>query len=57
VLVAQYADSSDFDLVANSDPFMALVPGRPLFESQQKFFVPAGFLTAHINVIAPTSCS
>jgi hypothetical protein len=56
VLVAQYANSSDFDAVQNSDPFMTLVPGKPLFIPQQKFVVPTlGFLTHHINVIAPTA--
>ncbi len=55
-LVAQYSNSSDFDAVANSDPFMSLVPGRPLFVPQQKILVPTlGFLTHHINVIAPTA--
>ncbi|MSU60791.1 MAG: hypothetical protein EXS31_00075 [Pedosphaera sp.] len=57
VLVAQYANSSDFDTVASSDPFMSLVPGRPLFNAQQKFCVPTGFLTHHINVIAPTAAA
>jgi hypothetical protein len=54
VLVAQYANSSDFDAVINSDPFMSLVPGRPHFSPQHHICVPAGFLTSHINVIAPT---
>ncbi len=56
VLVAQYANSSDFDAVQNSDPFMSLVPGRALYSSQHRFCVPgAGFLTHHINVIAPSA--
>ena len=56
VLVAQAANSSDFDVVLNSDPFMSLVPGRALYSAQHKFCVPgSGFLTHHINVIAPTA--
>lgn len=56
VLVAQYANSSDFDNTPKSDPFMTLVPGRLLFSPQQRFCVPeSGFLTHHVNIIAPTS--
>lgn len=53
-LVAQYAASSDFDLVTNADPFMTLVPPRPLFNSNYRFCVPAsGFATHHLNLIVP----
>lgn len=53
VLVAQYANSSDFDGVTNSDPFMSIVPGRSHYSRQHEICVPAGFGTSHINVIAP----
>jgi len=55
VLVAQYANSSDFDGIVNSDPFMSLVPGVALFSPQYRFTVPAGFATHQINVIAPSA--
>ena len=58
VLVAQYANSSDFDGVVVSDPFMALVPGPGLFSAQHRFHVPLlGFAVHHINVIVPTAAA
>ncbi len=56
ILVAQYANSSDFDGVANADPFMVLVPSRPTFNSQYRFCVPdIGFGAHYLNVIVPTA--
>ncbi len=57
ILVLQYANSSDFDGVVNSDPFMMIVPGRPLYNTRQTFCSPSGFLTHHINVIAPVTAT
>jgi len=53
VLVAQYAHSSDFDLVEKADPFMTLVPPRPMFRAQYAFCLPDGFATHHVNLIVP----
>ena len=57
VLVAQYANSSDFDAVVNSDPFMTLLPGLGHFSPQVRFALPAGFASHQINVIAPTAAA
>ncbi len=53
VQVFQYANSSDFDLVANADPFMLQVPHKSLYTTQNRFCVPSGFTSSYVNVIAP----
>ena len=53
--VTQYANSSDFDLVKQSDPFMMQLPHRALFNTQYKFCAPDGFASHFINVIAPSA--
>lgn len=56
ILVAQYANSSDFDLVTNADPFMVLVPSRATFNAEYRFCVPGtGFATSYVNIIVPTA--
>jgi hypothetical protein len=55
-LVMQYANSSDFDGVVNSDPFMTLVPARPHYSKQHVFCTPQqGFATHYINVVVPVA--
>ncbi len=54
--VTQYANSSDFDLVKQSDPFMMQLPHRALFNTQYRFCAPeSGFASHFINVIAPSA--
>ena len=48
---SQYAESSDADLVVNSDPFMVLAPQRNLFSTTHVFAVPAGFADNYMNVV------
>jgi hypothetical protein len=56
VLVAQYADSSDFDSVPNSDPFMVLVPPTPLYASSYIVETPTvDFSGNYINIMAPSA--
>jgi hypothetical protein len=52
--VSQFANSSDFDLVDNADPFMVQVPHKALYSVDHRFCVPAGFASHYINVIAPS---
>ncbi len=55
-LLMQYANSSDFDGVVKSDPFMTLVPARPHFSTQHVFCTaPAGFEKHYINVVVPVA--
>jgi hypothetical protein len=55
-MVMQYANSSDFDGVVNSDPFMTLVPARPQYSKQHVFCTPPqGFATHYINVVVPVA--
>jgi len=55
-LVMQYANSSDFDGVVKSDPFMVIVPPRPYFTSEHVFCTaPSGFDKHYINVVVPSS--
>lgn len=56
ILVAQYANSSDFDAVTNSDPFMVLIPSTRLFRDEYMVFsMTNGFATNFINIVAPNS--
>ena len=58
VLVMQYANSSDFDGVTNSDPFMVTVPARSHWSTTQTFTTPGtGFASYHINVVVPATAS
>jgi hypothetical protein len=58
VLVMQYANSSDFDGVTNSDPFMVTVPARPHWSASQSFTTPgSGFATHHVNVVVSIMAS
>ena len=53
VMVTQYANSSDADLVVNADPFMVMAPQRSLFNTTHHFAVSPGFGAHYINVVAP----
>ena len=57
IQVAQYADSSDFDLVEKSDPFMVLIPPTSLFATNYVVQTPTVDFTNDnfINVMAPTA--
>ncbi len=59
VLVAQYANSSDYDAVTDSDPFMVLIPPTQLFDTQyfvfSMFSMTNGFTTNFLNVVAPAA--
>jgi uncharacterized repeat protein (TIGR01451 family) len=54
VLVTQFANSSDYDNVALSDPFMTLVPDVTKFYTNHMICVPEeGFVSNYANVIFP----
>src|SRR6185437_6938554 len=54
ISVAQYANSSDFDMVDNSDPFMVLIPPTSLFASAYVVQTPVEFTNGNfINIMAP----
>ena len=57
IQVAQYADSSDFDFVEKSDPFMVLIPPTSLFATNYVVQTPTVDFTDDnfINVMAPTA--
>jgi len=56
ILVAQFSDSSDYDGVKNSDPFMVLVPAVQLYSSSYTLQAPtAGFAANYINVMAQSA--
>jgi hypothetical protein len=56
ILVAQYADSSDYDGVTYSDPFMVVLPPTALYGSNYVVQVPtAGFPTNYLNITALTN--
>lgn len=53
ILVAQYANSSDFDGVINSDPFMVLIPPTSMFSPNYVVQSPTTDFTAnYINIMA-----
>ena len=56
ILVAQYANSSDFDQVTNADPFMVILPPVDFYSSS--YLVPApsaDFSANYLNLIVPNS--
>jgi hypothetical protein len=56
ILVAQYANSSDYDGVLAADPFMVLIPSTPMFQSSYTVMTPTtGFTNNFINVVAPSA--
>jgi hypothetical protein len=56
VLVAQFSDSSDFDAVPNSDPFMVLVPPTPLYSSSYTIESPTNdFPANYVNLMVPNA--
>ncbi|MEI6565624.1 MAG: HYR domain-containing protein [Verrucomicrobiota bacterium] len=58
VLLAQYANSSDWDLVANSDPFMILVQPGSHYGADYTFQIPAtDFANNYVNITASTNAT
>jgi hypothetical protein len=58
ISVSQYANSSDFDGVPNSDPFMVTVPSRQMFMSRYLFSTGEGSFAEHYaQVIVPAEHS
>jgi hypothetical protein len=56
VSVMQYANSSDYDLVTDSDPFMVIVPPLPMYNPQHTVCTaPLDFADNYINIIALNS--
>lgn len=56
IMVAQYANSSDFDMVANSDPFMVVIPPTSAYATSYVVETPTtGFTGNYLNVVAPTA--
>ncbi|RME92931.1 MAG: HYR domain-containing protein [Verrucomicrobia bacterium] len=54
ILVDQYANSSDADLVTISDPFQLVVPPVSMWRTEYEICVPdAGFDKNYINVVVP----
>ncbi len=55
ILVAQYANSSDFDFVANSDPFMVIVPPTSVYFSSYMVQTPVtDFGNNYLNLTVST---
>lgn len=55
IFVAQYANSSDYDLVQESDPFMVMIPPTALYASSYTVRAPtADFPRNYVNVIVPS---
>jgi hypothetical protein len=55
ILVAQFANSSDYDGVTLSDPFMALVPPASLYATSYSIHAPTNFPSNYINVTVSVS--
>lgn len=56
VMVAQYANSSDYDSVTNSDPFMVMIPATKLFRDHYLVYsMTNGFTKNFLNVVVPAS--
>ncbi|HWW00017.1 MAG TPA: HYR domain-containing protein [Candidatus Acidoferrum sp.] len=56
ILVAQYSDSSDFDGVTSSDPFMVLVPPIVGYSARYTVQTPTvDFSGNYLNLMAPTA--
>ena len=55
ILVAQYANSSDFDLVQLADPFMTLIPPTSLYGTSYIIHAPANFPANFINLTVALS--
>jgi hypothetical protein len=54
IQVAQFSDSSDFDFVQNSDPFMVMIPPTPLYASSYIVQCPTlDFPANYLNVMVP----
>lgn len=53
--VTQYANSSDYDLRTEADPFMVQVPGTKQYNRSHVFCIPGtGFSSHYVNIVAPT---
>ena len=56
ILVAQYANSSNYDSVTNADPFMVLVPPMELFRADYLVYsMTNGFTTNFLNLVVHSS--
>lgn len=56
LLVTQYASSSDFDGVVNSDPFMVLAPPTRMHQTSYRFCVAGGdFAAGYVHLIVPNA--
>ena len=55
VLVAQFSNGRDYDAVANSDPFMTLVPPVDQYLSEYTFATYSAPDTYYANLVVPTS--
>lgn len=57
ILVAQFANSSDFDGVINADPFMCLIQPVPSWLTRYRLCTPPGsqFEGNYLNLVAPST--
>jgi hypothetical protein len=53
ISVAQYANSSDFDLVQNSDSSMTLIPPTSLYGTSYTVYSPTNFPVNYFNLTVP----
>lgn len=53
-LVAQYSNSSDYDQILNSDPFMVVIPPVQFYSASYKLPAPpADFTSNYLNLVVP----
>ncbi|HTG45250.1 MAG TPA: IgGFc-binding protein, partial [Verrucomicrobiae bacterium] len=58
IMVAQYANSANYDNVVISDPFMTIIPPTRLFLSSYMICVPsADFPSNHVNIVIPSAAA
>jgi hypothetical protein len=61
ILLAQYADSSDYDGVINADPLMVLIPPTTLYGTSYQVVIPStNYFPStgnYLNVVMPTGAS
>lgn len=55
IMVAQYSNSSDYDMVEDSDPFMVMAQPASTYLNNYRFYAPptSGFDKNFINVVVP----
>jgi hypothetical protein len=56
IMVAQFSNSSDFDMVEDSDPFMTMAQPEESYMHLHRFYAPPtpGFDKNYVNIIVPT---